>query len=293
MSEVNMIDLPFPLFKRGKVRDVFESDEGLLIVSSDRISAFDFVLPSLIPDKGKVLNKLALFFFELTRDLIPNHILNPEPEKLSHLAPYKEVLNKRSMLVRRVKPFPVEAIVRSYLVGSGWKSYQQTGQLCGITLPSGLSFADRFPDPVFTPSTKAESGHDENISFDELKTLIGAEDADSIRDLSLKLFVRASEYAFEKGIIIADSKFEFGKDENGRIILIDEIFTPDSSRFWKRQDYQPGKEPPAFDKQYVRNYLLSSSWDRESPPPPLPEEVVEKTREKYLEIFQILTGNPL
>lgn len=287
------IDLPLKLFKRGKVRDVYEVEDQLLLVSSDRISAYDYVLPSLIPGKGKVLNQIAAFWFRYTRDFIPNHMVCDEPEKLEQFKEFAHLIDKRAVLVRKLETYPVEAIVRGYIVGSGWKTYQKSGEICGVKLPEGLNFADKFPEPIFTPTTKADEGHDENITFEQMEELVGKDDAAKIRDLSVGLFKKVSAYAHQKGIIIADTKFEFGKDENGEIVLIDEIFTPDSSRFWKVEDYTPGVEPPAFDKQYVRNYLSRSSWDKNSPPPELPEEVVAKTREKYMEIYGILTGSSL
>jgi phosphoribosylaminoimidazole-succinocarboxamide synthase len=283
-------ELPFKLFKSGKVRDVFEVDDRLLIVSSDRISAFDFVLPSLIPGKGQVLNRIAAFWFDKTRDLMPNHVLSAEPEKLAEFRAHAGVLEKRTLLARKLDAYPVEAIVRGYIAGSGWNSYQKSGEICGIRLPRGLAFADRLSEPLFTPTTKADKGHDADISFAQLSGSLGRETAEKIRSLSLALFAAASAYALERGIIIADSKFEFGHDGQGNIILIDEIFTPDSSRFWKRDEYRPGNEPPPFDKQYVRNYLLGSAWDRKSPPPELPAGVIASTRDKYREIFRILTG---
>jgi len=286
-------ELPFKLFKSGKVREVFEVGDRLLIVSSDRISAFDYVLPSLIPGKGQVLNQIAAFWFEKTKELIPNHVISAEPEKLDEFKAHFDVLEKRALLARKLQALPLEAIMRGFVVGSGWQSYQQSGEICGIQLAPGLKFADRLPEPIFTPTTKAESGHDENMSFAKLADLIGRETAERIKDLSLKLFAAASEYALSRGIIIADSKFEFGLDERGDIVLIDEIFTPDSSRFWKLEDYQPGKEPPSYDKQLVRNFLLASPWDRKSVPPQLPEAVIVETRDTYRNIFRILTGkNP-
>jgi phosphoribosylaminoimidazole-succinocarboxamide synthase len=290
LNTLGKAELPFKLFKRGKVRDVFEVDGRLLIVSSDRISAFDYVLPSLIPGKGQVLNLIAAFWFEKTRDLIPNHVLSAAPEKMDEFKAHSAVLEKRSLLAKKMTALPLEAIIRGYVVGSGWQSYQKNGEICGITLPPGLKFADRLPEPIFTPTTKAESGHDENMSLAQLANLVGRETAERIQELSNRLFAAASEYALSKGIIIADSKFEFGRDENGDIVLIDEIFTPDSSRFWKLDDYRPGQEPPSYDKQLVRNYLLSSPWDRKSPPPRLPEAVIDKTRDTYRDIFRILTG---
>jgi phosphoribosylaminoimidazole-succinocarboxamide synthase len=283
-------ELPFKLFKRGKVRDVFEVDGRLLIVSSDRISAFDYVLPSLIPGKGQVLNLIAAFWFEKTRDLIPNHLLSACPESLPEFKDHFAILEKRSLLARKLSALPLEAIVRGFVVGSGWQSYQKSGEICGIKLPSGLKFADRLPEPIFTPTTKAESGHDQDMSPAKLAGLVGRETAEQVQSLSLKLFAAASEYALSRGIIIADSKFEFGHDDRGNIVLIDEIFTPDSSRFWKLDDYRPGQEPPAYDKQLVRNYLLSSTWDRKSVPPQLPGEVIVDTQNTYREICEILTG---
>ena len=293
MNTLNKAELPFKLFKSGKVRDVFEVDGRLLIVSSDRISAFDYVLPSLIPGKGQVLNLIAAFWFEHTKDLIPNHVLSAEPEALDEFRDHFDMLEKRALLARKLTALPLEAIIRGYVVGSGWQSYQKSGEICGIKLPAGLTFADRLPDPLFTPTTKAESGHDENMSFAKLADLVGRETAERIQALSLQLFAAASDYALSRGIIIADSKFEFGRDENGEIVLIDEIFTPDSSRFWKLEDYRPGHEPPSYDKQLVRNHLLSSAWDRKSVPPQLPEAVIAETGATYREIFRILTGKKI
>jgi phosphoribosylaminoimidazole-succinocarboxamide synthase len=290
LHTLDRAELPFKLFKRGKVRDVFEVDGRLLIVSSDRISAFDYILPSLIPGKGQVLNRIAAFWFERTKNLIPNHVISAEPETMPEFKPYFKELEKRTLLAKKLTALPLEAIIRGYVVGSGWKTYQENGEICGIKLSPGLLFADRLPEPIFTPTTKAETGHDENMSFGQLADLLGRETAETIRSLSLKLFAAASEYALSRGIIIADSKFEFGRDERGNIVLIDEIFTPDSSRFWKLEEYRPGQEPSSYDKQLVRNYLLSSAWDRKSPPPELPEEVIAKTRDTYQEIFRILTG---
>jgi phosphoribosylaminoimidazole-succinocarboxamide synthase len=293
LNTLDKVELPFKLFKRGKVRDVFEVDGRLLIISSDRISAFDYVLPSLIPGKGQVLNRIAAFWFEKTRNLIPNHILSAEPENLPEFEAHFQVLEKRALLAKKLSAFPVEAIIRGYVVGSGWQTYQKSGEICGIKLPAGLKFAQCLPEPIFTPTTKAESGHDENMSFTKLAALLGRETANGIQSLSLQLFAAASDYALSKGIIIADSKFEFGRDEEGNIVLMDEIFTPDSSRFWKLDEYRLGQEPPSYDKQLVRNYLLSSSWDRNTVPPELPEEVINKTRDTYQEIYRILTGEKL
>lgn len=283
----------FPLFKRGKVREVYDLGDRLLLVASDRISAFDFVLQGEIPGKGQVLNQLSAFWFRLTEPIIPNHLLDAEPEKSPEFAAVAPAIAGRAMVTRKLETFPLEAIVRGYLVGSGWKSYQQSGEVCGIRLPAGLQFADPLPEPLFTPSTKAEQGHDENISFAELANRIGTAAATDIRDRSLRLFAEAGRYARQRGILIADSKFEFGRDQDGRTVLIDEIFTPDSSRFWRESDYRPGAEPPSFDKQFVRNYLLGSSWDRKSTPPPLPDDIVAGTQSRYREIFRILTGRSL
>lgn len=293
MNGIGSIELPLKLFKKGKVRDVFEVDERLLIVSTDRISAFDYVLPSLIPGKGVVLNRVSAFWFQYTKDFIPNHVICDEPEKLGEFREFSGMIKGRSVLTKKVEVFPIEAIVRGFIVGSGWKTYEKTGEICGIKLPPGLEFAREFPEPIFTPTTKAEEGHDENITFDSMKDLIGNEDARKISDLSIELYKKVKDVAREKGVIIADTKFEFGRDKNGDIILVDEIFTPDSSRFWKVEDYTPGKEPPAFDKQFVRNYLLNSSWDRNSVPPALPADVIKKTQEKYREIYEIFTGKTL
>jgi phosphoribosylaminoimidazole-succinocarboxamide synthase len=293
MSGIGSAELPLQLFKKGKVRDVFEVDGRLLIISTDRISAFDYVLPSLIPGKGIVLNRISAYWFQYTKDFIPNHVICDEPEELDEFKEFSSLIKGRSILTKKVEVFPIEAIVRGYIVGSGWKTYGKSGEICGIKLPPGLKFAQEFPEPLFTPTTKEDEGHDENISFSKMQDVIGSEDARKIKNLSIDLYKKVRKYALEKGVIIADTKFEFGRDTNGDIILIDEIFTPDSSRFWKVEDYVPGKEPPAFDKQFVRNYLLGSSWDRNSAPPPLPDDVVAKTREKYREIYKILTGNKL
>lgn len=289
----NQPSIPLPLFRRGKVRDVYEFEQQLLIVSSDRISAFDYVLPSIIPGKGIVLNQLSLFWFQKLENEITHHLIDPRPEARPEFAAFAPAIAGRSMLVKKVKALPVEAIIRGYLVGSGWQSYQRDGRVCGLQLPPGLDFAARFSEPLFTPTTKAEQGHDADISFSELETVIGSEKAVQVRDLSLKVYQKVAACSAEKGIILADSKFEFGLDETGRIILIDEICTPDSSRFWKASDYSPGIEPPSYDKQFVRNYLLNCGWDRNSPPPILPEEVVERTGELYREIYQILTGRQI
>ncbi len=289
LSEIQIPELR--LFKRGKVRDIYEVEDKLLIVATDRISAFDFVLPSLIPGKGKILTQLSKFWFDLTAYICPNHVLATEVEQFpSFLHPYREMLDKRSMLVKKLKIVPVECVVRGYLAGSAWKDYQEKGKTSGVKLPPGLRESDRLPHPIFAPATKAEEGHDINISFKEMKKIVGDEDlAQRIKKVSLKLYQKASLYAISKGIIIADTKFEFGLDGN-ELVLADEIFTPDSSRFWPLSSYAPGRGQPSLDKQYVRDYLLSSSWDRNSAPPPLPEEVIVQTAQKYFEIYSLLTG---
>ncbi len=288
-SEISIPELP--LYKKGKVREVFEIEDKLLIVASDRISAFDYVLPSLIPDKGKILTQLSKFWFDFTSLVCPNHLLTDEIDEFPPvLLKYKEILEKRSMLVHKTEVIPVECVVRGYLSGSGWKDYKATGKISGVKVPSGLREADRLDEIIFTPATKAVEGeHDQNISFKEMQKLVEPELANKVKKVSLELFQKASFHALSKGIIIADTKFEFGllKDE---LILIDEIFTPDSSRFWPLASYSPGQSPPSLDKQFVRNYLESTDWDKESPPPPLPQSIIEQTSKRYLEIYSLLTG---
>ncbi len=287
-EEIKIPELKF--FKRGKVRDVFEHDGNLLIVATDRISAFDFVLPSLIPEKGKILTQLSKFWFEYTRSICPNHLISTDMKDLApELQKYREMLEKRFMLVKRAKVIPYECVVRGYISGSGWKDYQSTGKISGIRLSAGLKESEKLEEPIFTPATKAEKGHDLNVSFEEMKNSLGQELTEKIRELSLTLYLKGSQYALSKGIIIADTKFEFGFFEE-EVILIDEIFTPDSSRFWPLDKYSPGRAQPSLDKQYVRDYLLSIAWDRKSPPPPLPHFVIEQTSNRYLEIFRRLTG---
>jgi len=287
-SEISIPELP--LYKKGKVREVYEIEDKLLIVASDRISAFDNVLPSLIPDKGKILTQLSKFWFDFTSLVCPNHLLTDEIDEFPPvLLKYKEILEKRSMLVHKTEVIPVECVVRGYLSGSGWKDYKATGKICGVKVPSGLREADRLDKIIFTPATKAAEGHDQNISFREMQKLVEPELANKVKKVSLELFQKASFHALSKGIIIADTKFEFGllKDE---LILIDEIFTPDSSRFWPLASYSPGQSPPSLDKQFVRNYLESTDWDKESSPPPLPQSIIEQTSKRYLEIYSLLTG---
>lgn len=287
-SQISIPELP--LHKKGKVRDIYEVEDRLLIVASDRISAFDYVLPSLIPYKGKVLTQLSKFWFDYTALVCPNHLLSTEIEDFPPiLHKHKEILEKRSMMVKKTEVIPVECVVRGYLAGSGWKEYRATGKTSGIKLPKGLRDAEKLEESIFTPSTKAEEGHDQNISFKEMQKLVGAELAQKIRKTSLELYHKASLHALSKGIIIADTKFEFGL-LNDELIIVDEIFTPDSSRFWPLEPYSPGKPQPSLDKQFVRDYLESTEWDKQSLPPPLPPSVIEETSKKYLEIYRLLTG---
>jgi phosphoribosylaminoimidazole-succinocarboxamide synthase len=284
--------LDLKLLNRGKVRDIYEVDaQHLLIVTTDRLSAFDVILPQPIPGKGEVLTRVARFWFERTRHLIPNHLADIPLEEVVTDATQRAALGDRTMLVRRLKPLPVESIVRGYLIGSGWKDYQQTGQVCGITLPSGLQQADKLPDAIFTPSTKAELGaHDENIDYVRTVALLGESVASQVRDFSLQIYRESADYALQQGIIIADTKFEFGLDAEGKLHLIDEALTPDSSRFWPADEYRPGISPPSFDKQFVRDYLETLDWDKTPPGPMLPQEIVEKTAAKYREAEKRLTG---
>jgi phosphoribosylaminoimidazole-succinocarboxamide synthase len=280
----------FTLWRRGKVRDVYDLGDRLLVVATDRISAFDVVLPTGIPGKGVLLTQLSLFWFRLLSDVVPNHVLTAEVDEYGEdLAAHRAQLEGRSMLVVKADPFPVECVVRGYLVGSGWKDYQKTGAVCGIALPPGLRESERLDPPLFTPSTKAEKGHDENISFAEVERLVGPPRAAELRDLSLEIYRRARAHAESRGIILADTKFEFGV-RDGRVLWIDEALTPDSSRFWPADSYAPGRPQPSFDKQYVRDYLDTLGWDKRPPAPSLPEEVVRRTLEKYLEAHARLTG---
>jgi len=279
------------LLGRGKVRDIYDLGDRLLIVATDRLSAFDVVLPTPIPDKGRVLTQLSLFWFEKLSDVIPHHVLEAR-NFTGELAPYAEALAGRAMLVRRTEPFPIECVVRGYISGSGLKDYQKTGAICGIPLPKGLRDSDRLPEPIFTPSTKATTGHDENISFEEAAARVGRPLAERLRDTSLELYKRAAEHAAARGIIIADTKFEFGM-RNGEMIWIDEALTPDSSRFWPADRYEPGKAQPSFDKQFVRDYLERIGWNKQPPAPALPPDVVSGTQQKYREAYQRITGHAL
>ncbi len=281
------------LLKQGKVRDIYTLDGCLLIVATDRISCFDSVLPTPIPDKGRILTLLSLFWFEYTKDIIENHLIGVSLDDLPvSLSPYKPMLKDRFMLVRKVKPLKIECIVRGYLAGSGFAEYKEKGTVCGITLPSGLAEADKLDQPVFTPSYKADSGHDENISESEARRLVGDDVFEQVRDKSIAIYKKAAVYAETKGIIIADTKFEFGIID-GKVILIDEILTPDSSRFWPQGTYRPGEPQFSFDKQFVRDYLISIGWDKNPPAPELPPDIVSRTREKYLQALLSLTGKTL
>ena len=278
------------LIARGKVREIYGVDGQLLIVASDRISAFDFILDSGIPQKGKVLNQMSLFWFQIFRSLVPNHVITSKVDEYpDSLKEYARLLSGRSMLVQKAQPFPVECVVRGYLAGSGWKEYQQKRSVCGIDLPEGLLESSKLPHPIFTPATKACSGHDENISLAKMSEIVGMETAHRLREYTLKIYDAASSYAAQRGILIADTKLEFGL-LNGEIILIDEVLTPDSSRFWPAESYCPGGPQKSFDKQFVRDYLEESRWNKLPPAPPLPDWVVEATRKKYLEAFEQLTG---
>jgi phosphoribosylaminoimidazole-succinocarboxamide synthase len=279
------------LLSRGKVRDLYQIDDDLLLVATDRLSAFDVVLPTPIPDKGRVLTQLSLFWFETLRDIVPNHVLSAT-EFPAQTRGFGEQLAGRSMLCRKTNPIPIECVVRGYLAGSGWKDYRVTGKVCGIPLPSGLRESERLPAPIFTPSTKASAGHDENISFDETVARIGGEQAEKLRALSLEIYRRAAAYAEPRGILLADTKFEFGLVDN-ELIWIDEALTPDSSRFWPADDYAAGRPQPSFDKQYVRDYLERIGWNKLPPGPELPSEVVTGTRDKYRQAYLLLTGHEL
>lgn len=287
IMETNFSELK--LVRRGKVRDVYELNDYLLIVATDRVSAFDVVLPNGIPDKGRILTQISIYWFNQMKDIIENHIVATEVKDYPEvLHKYKDMLEDRSMLVKKAKPMPVECIVRGYLSGSGWKEYKEKGTVCGIKLPEGLVESSRLDEPIFTPSTKAEEGHDINISFDEMKKIVGDDLGEKLKDASLKVYKKGRELAEKKGIIIADTKMEFGIYEN-KLILIDELLTPDSSRFWSIKDYQPGKGQDSFDKQIVRDYLLTLDWNQTYPGPTLPDDIVQKTAARYREILEILT----
>ena len=283
-----------PRLGRGKVRDIYGvGEDKMLIVVSDRLSAFDVVLPDPIPDKGRVLNEMANFWFGRLGHIVPNQLTGIDPQTVVQGEDEKAQVKDRSIVVKKLKPLPIEAVVRGYLIGSGWKDYQKTGAVCGIALPKGLAQAQKLPEPIFTPATKAEEGHDENISFEEMAQLIGKDVAEKVRDISIRLYKEASEYAAARGIIIADTKFEFGTDAKGNLVLIDEALTADSSRFWPADSYKVGISPPSFDKQYVRDYLETLDWDKTPPAPKLPAEVIARTSQKYREALERLTGRKL
>lgn len=283
--------------RRGKVRDMYEVDDHLLMVATDRISAYDVVLDSLIPDKGAVLTRLSAFWFGRTAGIVPNHMVSTDPDTYpAALRPHADVLAGRSMLVRRTRPVPIECVARGYLAGSGWREYRETGRVCGVELPAGLRESDRLPQPIFTPATKAETGHDINISAEEAGRIVGEELVARLRELTLALYTHGAAHAEQRGIIVADTKFEFGLAPGAgadEIVLIDEALTPDSSRFWPQDDYAPGRGQASFDKQYVRDYLDEIKWDRQPPAPELPAAVVERTAEKYREAYRLLTGTVL
>lgn len=285
--------IKLPLHIKGKVRNVYDLGDKLLIVVTDRISAFDVVFPNLIPNKGKVLNSISEFWFDYTKDIIDNHVITTDvsqyPEGLSQ---FKEELQGRSMLVKKIKMVEAECIVRGYLEGSGLKDYKETGSICGIKLPEGLKQGDKLPEPIFTPSTKASEGHDQNVSFEELCKLIGTDLANQLKEVSIALYKKASQYAESKGIILADTKFEFGIAD-GKLVVGDEMFTPDSSRFWDMKEYEPGRPQKSFDKQFLREYLESITWDKKPPAPELPEDVIRNTELKYIEAYERLTGKKL
>ncbi len=287
-------DLPgIPKVGQGKVREMFEVDGQLLMVATDRISAFDVILPNAIPHKGKVLTQLSAFWFEQLEGMVSHHLVSVRVDEFpAPLQPFREELAGRSMLVRKCTPLPIECVVRGYLAGSGWAEYSQSETICGSRLPSGLVESAELPEPIFTPATKATTGHDENISFDRAVQIIGPELAEQVRDLSLRIYSRAREDALEKGIIICDTKFEFGM-EGSRLLLIDEVLTPDSSRFWPADEYEPGKSQPSFDKQFIRDFLETLDWDKAAPGPELPSSIVEATSQRYLEAYRRLTGKDL
>lgn len=285
----------YPLLSRGKVRDIYEiNDKSLLIVTTDRMSAFDVVMQDPIPYKGVVLNQITLFWMDMFKDIVENHLITPDVSEFpQNLKPYRDELEGRSVLVKKTRPLPIECIVRGYISGSGWKDYQKTGQVCGYQLPSGLVQSQKLEQPLFTPSTKAEVGdHDENITFNEARLRIGNVLAGKVEELSLAIYRKGRDYSADKGIIVADTKFEFG-EVDGRLMLIDEVFTPDSSRFWPADRYEPGKGQPSFDKQYLRDWLETTGWDKKAPAPTLPGEIIEETKDRYLLAYRLLTGREL
>lgn len=293
MASNTIFETDFPelqLIKRGKVRDIYDLDDKILMIATDRISAYDVIMPNPVPQKGEILTQISLFWFGVMEDIVSNHLISSNVDEYPESCrPYADVLRGRSMLVKKAKPLPIECVVRGYISGSGWKSYQESGEVCGIKLPAGLKESDQLVEPIFTPSTKEELGaHDINIDFDEAVKMVGAELAEQVRDLSISIYKKGAALAAEKGIIIADTKFEFGIYED-QLILIDEILTPDSSRFWPKETYQPGGAQNSFDKQYLRDYLTSIKWDKTPPAPQLPEEVIQNTHQKYMEALTSLT----
>jgi phosphoribosylaminoimidazole-succinocarboxamide synthase len=283
------------LRNRGKVRDIYEINALLLIIATDRISAFDVVLPNGIPYKGKVLTRLSEFWFKYTSDIIENHLITTQIEQMNNkiITQHKDILQGRSMLVKKVDVIPVECVIRGYLAGSGWKEYQGVQSICGIKLPQGLKESEKLPEPIFTPSTKATTGHDENISFTKVVNMIGKKLAEELKEKSMKVYLKASEYARSRGIIICDTKFELGITQDNKIILVDEALTPDSSRFWPLEGYKPGRPQPSYDKQFIRDYLEGIHWDKKPPAPQLPPDIIQKTSEKYLNAYEALTGKSL
>jgi phosphoribosylaminoimidazole-succinocarboxamide synthase len=283
-------NLPLKLFKRGKVRDIYDLDGKLLMIATDRISAFDYVLPDPIPQKGVCLLQISKFWFDYFKNDIPNHVISADigdfPDELKQ---YRDILQFRSMIVKKTKSLPVECVVRGYLSGSAWKKYKDGKDICGIRLPPGLKESEKLDEPIFTPTTKAESGHDVDITFEQLKEIVGKDVAEDLREKSIEIYNKAAEYSYRRDIIIADTKFEFGLYD-GELIIIDELLTPDSSRFWPASQYEPGKSQPSFDKQYVRDYLETTGWDKNSDPPHLPEEIIRETRKKYIEAYEKITG---
>ncbi|MCL5073118.1 MAG: phosphoribosylaminoimidazolesuccinocarboxamide synthase [Actinobacteria bacterium] len=276
--------------KSGKVREMFSFEDKILIVTTDRISAFDFILPTLIPYKGAVLNKISVFWFNYLKDIIENHLIETDFEKFPKVfKKYKEILRDRSVIVKKAKIYPIECVVRGYITGSGWEDYKASGKIGSIDLPPGLKMCDKLPEPIFTPTTKAEVGHDLSITLQKAKRIFGSDIIEFLKNKSIELYLKASNYAYQKGIIIADTKFEFGASDDG-IILVDEVLTPDSSRFWPLDEYEPGRQQLSFDKQYVRDYLLSTDWDRNSTPPKLSEEVISKTTQRYITAYEKLVG---
>lgn len=294
MPAVTDTNLPgLKMISRGKVRDIYDLGDRLLLIATDRISAFDVVLPQPVPDKGKVLHQVSLFWFDHFKDVVPNHIAAGRVDDFPpELRAHREVLAGRTALVRKAKMFPIECVARGYLAGSGWKEYRTSGTVCGVKLPAGLKESDKLPEPIFTPSTKAETGHDENIDFERAAGIVGREAATTLRDLTLSLYSKAADFARGKGIVIADTKFEFGVID-GRVALCDEVLTPDSSRFWPADQYKPGGPQPSFDKQFVRDWLESIHWNKQPPAPSLPAEVIEGTRARYVEALRILSGHGL